>query len=272
MNVDLTMVLGPLLVAATLGVVEGITEFLPVSSTGHLIVAGDLLGFRGDRAATFEIFIQLGAILAVVWLYRRRFLGALTHATGPDGKAFLLPLLVAFLPVAVVGLAVHHWITAHLFTPAVVAAALVLGGVAILLIERMRPAIVASDATRLPLRTAFGIGLAQLLSLIPGTSRSATTILGAYALGVSREAATEFSFLLSVPVLGAATLYDLFKARHALTTDDAAMLAIGTLVSFVVALAVIQAFLKFVSRNDFKVFAWYRIGFGLLVGLFYWSR
>lgn len=266
------MLVPPLLVAIILGVVEGVTEFLPISSTGHLIVAGDLLGFAGDRSATFEIFIQLGAILAVVWLYRRRFASALTHATGPEGRAFLGPLFVAFLPVAVVGLAVHHWITAHLFTPAVVAAALVLGGVAILLVERMRPAIVASDANRMPFRLALGVGMAQLLSLIPGTSRSAATILGAFALGASREAATEFSFLLSVPVLGAATLYELYKARHALTADDATMLAVGTIVSFVVALVVIKAFLRFVSRNDFRVFAWYRIGFGLLLGLFYWTR
>lgn len=262
----------PTAVAIILGIVEGVTEFLPISSTGHLIVAGDLLGFTGEKAATFEIFIQLGAILAVVWLYRRRFLGAVTHATGPAGKEFLLPLFVAFLPVAVVGLGVHHWITAHLFTPAVVAAALVLGGIAILLVERMRPPIVASDADRMPLRIALGVGLAQILSLIPGTSRSATTILGAFALGASREAATEFSFLLSVPVLGSATLYELYKARHALTPDDAMMLLVGTVVSFVVALVVIQAFLRFVSRNDFRVFAWYRIGFGLLLGLFYWAR
>ncbi|HET7040637.1 MAG TPA: undecaprenyl-diphosphate phosphatase [Gemmatimonadales bacterium] len=266
------MLLPPALVALILGVVEGITEFLPVSSTGHLIVAGDLLGFTGERAATFEIFIQLGAILAVAWLYRARFWSAARHAAGPEGKAFLLPLFVAFLPVAVVGLALHHWITAHLFTPSVVAAALVIGGVAILLLERraVTPSISITDP--MPVRTALGIGLAQLLSLIPGTSRSAATILGGFALGCTREAATEFSFLLSVPVLGSATLYQLYKGRGALGAGDLPFFAIGTAVSFVVAFVVIQRFLKYVARHDFRVFAWYRIAFGLLLGLFYWVR
>lgn len=266
------MVLPPFLVAAILGVVEGITEFLPISSTGHLIVAGDLLGFTGERAATFEIFIQLGAILAVAWLYRARFWSALAHARGPEGRAFLLPLFVAFLPAAVVGLALHHWIKAYLFTPSVVAAALVAGGVAILVIERRRAAPTISLTTPMPIRTAFGIGLAQLLSLIPGTSRSAATILGGFALGCSREAATEFSFLLSVPVLGAATLYDLFKSRGALGAGDLPLFTIGTVVAFLVAFVVIQRFLRYVAGHDFRVFAWYRIGFGLLLGLYYWAR
>ena len=266
------MLLPPWLVAAILGVVEGVTEFLPVSSTGHLIVAGDLLGWTGERAATFEIFIQLGAILAVVWLYRARFFTALAHARGPEGKAFLLPLFVAFLPAAVVGLALHHWIKAYLFTPAVVAAALVVGGLVILLLERRtRPATVTL-ATPMPLRIALGIGLAQILALIPGTSRSAATILGGFALGCTREAATEFSFLLSVPVLGAATLYDLYKSRGALGPGDLPLFTIGTVVAFVVAFVVIQRFLRYVAGHDFRVFAWYRIAFGLLLGLFYWVR
>ena len=266
------MLLPPYVVALILGVVEGVTEFLPISSTGHLIVAGDLLGFTGERAATFEIFIQLGAILAVAWLYRARFASALLHARGPEGKAFILPLFVAFLPVALVGLALHRWIKDHLFTPATVAGALVVGGVAILLLERRKTAPTVTLATPMPVRTAFGIGLAQLLSLIPGTSRSAATILGGFALGCTREAATEFSFLLSVPVLGMATLYDLYKSRGALAAGDLPFFAVGTVVAFVVAFVVIQRFLRYVAGHDFRLFAWYRIGFGLLLGLFYWTR
>jgi undecaprenyl-diphosphatase len=262
----------PVVIALILGLVEGITEFLPISSTGHLIVAGDLLGFSGLRAATFEIFIQLGAVLAVVWHYRGKLLDTVKHAAGPEGRALWLPLFVAFLPVAVVGLLVHDWIKAHLFSPMTVAGALVVGGVVILLVERLRPVVRTEDATKLPLRTAFGIGVAQILSLIPGTSRSAATILGGYALGCSRQAATEFSFLLAIPVLGSATLYDLLKNRDLLSGADLPMFAVGTLVSFVTALAVIRLFLRFVGSRDFAPFAWYRIGFGLLLAWGYWGR
>jgi undecaprenyl-diphosphatase len=261
--------LGPTVIAVILGIIEGITEFLPISSTGHLIIAGDLLSFSGDKASTFEIFIQLGAVLAVVWHYRDRLLLALRRAGGAEGRAFALPLFVAFLPVAVVGLLVHSWIKTNLFRPEVVAASLVVGGIAILLIERLKPEVRVPEVGAMPVRTALGIGLAQLLSLIPGTSRSATTILGGYALGCSRQAATEFSFLLSIPVLGSATLYDLYKSRALLSADDLQMFVVGTVVSFVVALIVIRGFLKYVAGHDFSIFAWYRIGFGLLVALFY---
>lgn len=262
----------PLFVAVVMGVVEGLTEFLPVSSTGHLIIVGDLLGQQGADAASFEIFIQLGAVLAVVWHYRERLWSVTRRVATPEGKAFVLPLFVAFLPAAIVGLLLHDWIKAALFKPLVVAAALVVGGVAILVIEGMHPKEVVTDGTRVPARTAFGIGLAQLLSLIPGTSRSASTILGGYLLGLSRMAATEFSFLLSIPVLGAATLYELAKGMRHGTMHIGLPLLVGTVTAFVVALLVIRGFLRFVSRHDFRVFAWYRIAFGLLLAGYYLWR
>ena len=255
-----------------LGIVEGITEFLPVSSTGHLILVGDWLGFTGPVAATFEIFIQLGAILAVVWHYRVRLWTVAERLGTPEGRAFWLPLLIAFLPAAIIGLLLHDWIKAVLFSPLVVAVALVVGGFVILLVERLHPRDMVVDAGRMPLKTALGIGLAQVLALIPGTSRSAATILGGFALGCSRQAATEFSFYLAIPVLGAASLYDLYKSRDLLGAGDVPFFTVGTIVSFVTALIVIRAFLKFVSANDFKVFAWYRIAFGLLLAAYYWGR
>ena len=261
--------LWPLYQAVILGVVEGVTEYLPVSSTGHLILVGDWLGLQGPVAATVEIFIQLGAVLAVVWHYRARLWAVGRRAGAPEGRAFLLPLFMAFLPAAVVGLLLHGWIKAHLFHPLVVAGALVVGGVVILVLERIHFADTIFDAERMPVRTAFGIGMAQILALIPGTSRSAATILSGYALGCSRRAATEFSFLLAIPVLGAATLYDLYKSRALLSGGDLLMLLVGTVVAFATALVVIRGFLRYVSAHDFRAFAWYRIGFGLVVALWY---
>lgn len=272
MSVDLLPLfkaLLPFCQAVILGVVEGVTEYLPVSSTGHLILVGDWVGLQGPVAATFEIFIQLGAVLAVVWHYRVRLLEVARRAGGQEGRAFILPLFVAFLPAAVVGLLLHGWIKAHLFTPLVVAGALVVGGVVILVLERIHFEDTILDAEKMPVRAALGIGLAQILSLIPGTSRSATTILSGYALGCSRRAATEFSFLLAIPVLGAATLYDLYKSRALLSGGDVPMFVVGTVVAFATALIVIRGFLKYVSGHDFRIFAWYRIGFGLLVAFWY---
>src|SRR5919108_6151337 len=223
-----------LLKAVVLGLVEGATEFIPVSSTGHLIVVSDWLGFLDERAKTFDIFIQLGAILAIVWLYRVRLTGALLAARKePVSRRFLLNLLVAFLPAALVGFLAHDWIKAQLFNPTVVAIALVLGGVLILLIERWAPAPQIDDLSKLAVPTAWGIGLAQVLSLIPGTSRSGATIMGGYVLGLSRTAATEFSFFLAIPVMLAATLYDLLKSWHVLSVADAPVFGVGFIVSFV---------------------------------------
>lgn len=252
--------------AAVLGLVEGATEFIPVSSTGHLILVSNWLGLIDERAKTFDIFIQLGAILAIVWLYRDRLGRAMLAAQHePGSRRFLSNLFVAFLPAAVIGLLAHDWIKARLFNPTVVAIALVAGGILILLIERWAPAPRVNDVTEVPPRTAWGIGLAQVLSLIPGTSRSGATIMGGYALGLSRIAATEFSFFLAIPVMLAATLYDLLKSWSTLVPADAPVFAVGLIVSFVSALIVVRAFLSYVSHHSFSAFAWYRIAFGILV-------
>src|SRR5438093_6652173 len=253
-----------LLAAIILGLVEGATEFLPVSSTGHLILAGHALGFVGPRAAAFEIIIQLGAILSVVWLY----LGLLVRLVREgiavaESRQLILALLVAFLPAALVGLLTHHWITAHLFTPRVVIGALIVGGVAILAIERWRPPSRIETVMQIGYRTALWIGIAQVCSLIPGVSRSGATIMGALLAGVGRPAAAEFSFLLAIPVMFAATGLDLWENRHLLSGSDALMLAVGFVVAFASALVVVRWLIRFVSHRSFDLFAWYRIVFGL---------
>jgi undecaprenyl-diphosphatase len=252
--------------AALLGLLEGVTEFIPVSSTGHLILASHWLGETGEVAKTFDIFIQLGAILAIVWLYRVRLTRTVLSAReDPASRRFLLNLVVAFLPAAIVGFVAHDWIKARLFTPVVVAVALVAGGLLILLIERLRPRERVADVADVRPRTALGVGLAQVLSLIPGTSRSGATIMGGYVLGLSRRAATEFSFFLSIPVMFAATLYDLLKSRGALSAADAPAFAVGFAVSFVSAVIVVKAFLGYVSHHSFSAFAWYRIALGAAI-------
>jgi len=256
----------PLLIAIVLGLVEGITEFLPVSSTGHLIVAGSLLGFSGPRAATFEIVIQVGAILAVVWHYRVVLRELVGRCFTSDAERRLSGnLVLAFLPAALVGVVLHHWIKDHLFTPVTVAAAFIAGGIIILLIEWLRPVAVTAEVRAISARQALGIGCAQVLALIPGTSRSAATILGGYTLGLSRPAATEFSFLLAIPTLLAAAAYDIFKSRHLFTVADLPMFLVGIIVSFIAALIVIRSFLRYVQRHSFRAFAWYRIAFGALI-------
>jgi undecaprenyl-diphosphatase len=261
-----------LLDAIILGLVEGATEFIPVSSTGHLIIAGEWLGQTDARAKTFDIFIQLGAILAIVWLYRARLTAAVGQArSDARSRRLLVNLSIAFLPAAVVGFLIHDWIKARLFNPTVVAAALVVGGIVILLVERWKPPTRVAEVGDLPPRTALGIGLAQVLSLIPGTSRSGATIIGGYVLGLSRTAATEFSFFLAIPVMFAATLYDLLKNLGTLTAADAPFFAVGFLVAFLSALVVVKGFLTYVSRHSFEAFAWYRIVFGLAV-LFWGTR
>lgn len=258
----------PLLVAVILGLVEGATEFLPISSTGHLIIAGSLVDFRGERAATFEIVIQLGAILAVIWHYRRTLFGMFTQwASNPSERRLGVSLALAFTPAAVIGLLLHRWIKTALFNPLTVATTLVLGGVVMLWLEWRRPLPTTTDVRQLSVRQAFGIGLAQVLSLIPGTSRAAATILGGYVLGLTRPAATEFSFLLAIPTLVAATGYDMLKSRALFGGADVPMFLVGLVVAFVSALLVIPGFLRFVERHSFNVFAWYRIGFGGLLFL-----
>ncbi len=250
--------------AIILGLVEGATEFLPVSSTGHLILAGDALGFVGPRADAFEIIIQLGAILAVVWLYRDLLWRTVRNGVTPGpSRQLLVALFVAFLPAAAVGLVTHHWITAHLFIPPVVIGALIAGGVAILAIERWRPAPRMETVTDIGYRAALWIGIAQLCSLIPGVSRSGATIMGALLVGVGRPAAAEFSFLLAIPVMFAATGLELWENRHLLSGSDELIFAIGFVTAFASAILVVKWLVRFVSHRTFDVFAWYRIVFGL---------
>ncbi len=255
--------------AAILGVVEGVTEFLPVSSTGHLILAGDLLGFTSETAKTFEVFIQLGAILAVVWLYREKVLSSIKGIGSEKANRFLLNLVIAFLPAAFFGLMTHAFIKRHLFNPITVAFALVIGGIAMLVIERVVRRTAVMDIDDVSFKQALGIGLAQTLSLFPGVSRAGATIMGAMCFGLNRKVATEFSFFLAIPTMFAATSYDLLKNLHNLTTGDLPIFSVGFFVSFFSALFVIKAFLGFVTKHTFNSFAVYRIIFGAVI-LFYY--
>lgn len=253
--------------AVILGVIEGLTEFLPVSSTGHLIAAQDLLKFS-DEHEVFAVVIQLGAILAVVAYFSRRFVTLTANLCRRDPAAwrFVATLVIASLPAAVLGLLLDDYIDAYLMHPAVVAATLAMGGFAILVIERKSREPRESDAWNLSYRNAFAIGCCQLLALIPGVSRSGATILGGVLLGVSRSAATEFSFFMAIPVMMGASALKLMKHREHL--DDQLMpIAIGFTVAFVVALASIHWLLRFVAHHDFRAFGWYRIGAGLLLAV-----
>lgn len=253
-----------LITAALLGIVEGLTEFLPVSSTGHLILAGHLLGFRGSQSATFDIVIQLGAILAVVVVYWRRFLSVamgLVHFE-PSSLAFARNVLLGFTPALVIGAFAYPLIKAMLDSVEIVAVALIAGGVAILLIERFVTPAREGSVEAMSWRTALGIGLVQCLSMVPGVSRSGATIMGALALGVDRRTAAEYSFFLAVPVMVAASTKELWEARASTVPIEWTPIAVGFAVSFVVALFVIRVFVGIVSRYGFAPFAWYRIVVG----------
>lgn len=244
--------------ALILGIVEGLTEFLPVSSTGHLIVVGSLLGFDDERAKVFELVIQTGAMLAVLWEFRARFFRI-------DVRLYR-NLAVAFLPAAVFGLAFSGWIKARLFHPLPVALAFIAGGIVILLVEsnpRRQPRVQSTSA--MTWLDALKVGFAQCFALIPGTSRSGATIIGGMLFGLSRQAATEFSFFLAVPTLVAAGAYDLWKNRLLLSSEDLALFAVGAVAAFVSAFVVVRWLIRYVATHDFKPFAWYRIVFGLLV-------
>ncbi len=260
------------IVVIILGIVEGLTEFIPVSSTGHLIVADQLLHFREmfgtggtEKAELFEIFIQLGAILAIGLIYQKKLLGAATRSfteNGPDRKLAIM-LVVAFLPVAIIGKLGNTWIKAHLFSSKTVAGALIVGGLIILLIERLPLRFRANSTESMTLGQAFSVGCAQVFSLFPGTSRSAATIMGGLLAGIERPTATEFSFLLSFPTMLAATIYSLWKSRHVLHEPDVrGALALGFVVSFVVALVVVKWLIRYVQTHNFTLFAVYRILFG----------
>jgi undecaprenyl-diphosphatase len=268
-----------LIKALLLGLVEGFTEFLPISSTGHLILAGDLLDFNDDRGKLFEIVIQSGAILAVVWEYRVRIASVLAGAAHERAaQRFLLNLFVAFLPLAVLGLLFGKTIKANLFNPIVVATTFIVGGILILWAERREHRIRFESVDELGVIDALKLGLAQALALIPGTSRSGATIIGGLFFGLSRKAATEFSFFLAIPTLGMATIYQLYKERHLLAFDDIGMWAVGFVSAFVSAFLCVRWLLRYISNHDFTLFAWYRIAFGLVVlataytGLVDWSH
>ncbi|WEF31579.1 undecaprenyl-diphosphate phosphatase [Pseudoduganella chitinolytica] len=269
--------------ALIMGLVEGFTEFLPISSTGHLILAGSLLEFTGEKVKVFEIAIQAGAMLAVIWEYRVRIaavLGGLSH--DPKARRFALNVVIGFLPAAVLGLLFNKMITAVLFKPVPVATAFIVGGLVILWVEnraRNNPVSVrinsVDDMTSLD---ALKVGCAQAFALIPGTSRSGATIIGGMMLGLSRKAATEFSFFLAIPTLLGATFYSLYKQRDLLTAADLPMFGVGTISAFVSAFLCVRWLLRYISSHDFTIFAWYRIVFGIVViatahfGLVNWAE
>ena len=253
--------------ALVMGIVEGLTEFLPISSTGHLIIAGDLLDFLpGDQRGMFEIVIQLGAILAVCWEYRKKLVRVLLDARhDAQARRFLTNLAIAFAPAGLLALAFGKIIKSYLFSPIPVAMAFILGGIVIFWAERRRHVIRIDEADAMTWKDALKVGLAQCFALIPGTSRSGATIIGGLLFGLSRKAATEFSFFLAIPTLTAAALYDLVKHREALNADLMGLLAVGFILSFVSALLAVRGLLKYISHHDFTAFAWYRIAFGLVV-------
>lgn len=255
-----------LLAALILGIVEGLTEFLPVSSTGHLILVGQMLGFGGEKAKVFMIAIQLAAIFAVMWEYRAR-LGhvATTLHTEPTSRRLMVNLMAGFLPAAVLGFLFYKEIKGYLFNPIVVASALVIGGVLILWAERRHHTVTTETVDDLTWRRALVVGFAQALAMIPGTSRSGATIISGLFLGMSRKAAAEFSFFLAIPTMFAATAYDFYKNWHLFDVNDIPLFAVGGGAAFVSALIAVRTLIKFVSRHDYTVFGWYRIVFGGVV-------
>mgnify|MGYP001306968760 FL=1 len=255
-----------LLSALILGIVEGLTEFLPVSSTGHLILAGQLLGFNDEKGKVFEIVIQFAAILAVVWEYRVRLTHALVSITKERASQRLATnLIIAFLPSAILGFLFLKQIKEHLFNPTVVASAFIIGGLLILWAERRQHTIHAETIDDMDWKDALKVGFAQALAMIPGTSRSGATIIGGLFFGLSRLAAAEFSFFLAIPTMFAATLYDVYKHRELFSSEDINLFAVGSAVSFISAFLAVRGLIRFISKHDFTVFAWYRIAFGILV-------
>ncbi len=252
--------------ALVLGIVEGVTEFLPISSTGHQIIVADLIGFGGERAMAFNIIIQLGAILAVVWEYRRKILDIVVGLSKePLAQRFTANLLIAFLPAVALGVLFADLIHHYLFNPITVALALVVGGVIMLWAERRTHRVHAESVDDMTWKDALKIGFAQCLAMIPGTSRSGATIIGGLLFGLSRKAATEFSFFLAMPTMVGAAAYSGYKYRDLFQASDLPVFVIGFVTSFIFAMIAVRALLSFIGKHSYAAFAWYRIGFGLLI-------
>jgi len=266
--------------ALMMGVVEGVTEFLPVSSTGHLIIAGDILNFLDkDQRDVFEVVIQLGAILAVCWEYRSKLIHALLGLrSDPLARRFAGNVIIAFIPAGVLAFLFGKIIKAHLFSPVPVALAFIVGGLVIFWAERRKHTIRINEVDEMTWMDALKVGLAQCFALIPGTSRSGATIIGGLFFGLSRKVAAEFSFFLAIPTLTAAAMYDVYKHRAILSADIAGLIAVGFVMSFICALLAVRGLMRYISRHDFTVFAWYRIAFGIVVlvtaytGIVHWSH
>lgn len=252
--------------ALILGIVEGLTEFLPISSTGHQIIVADLIEFRGEQAMAFNIIIQLGAILAVVWEFRRKIIEVVLGL--PKERAaqrFTSNLLIAFMPAVVIGVAFADLIHHYLFNPITVASALVVGGAVMLWAERRNHVVHVDTVDAMHWKDALKVGFAQCLAMIPGTSRSGATIIGGLLFGLSRKAATEFSFFLAMPTMVGAAVYSGYKYRELFQPADVPVFAIGFITSFIFAMIAVRALLKFIGNHSYAAFAWYRIGFGLLI-------
>jgi undecaprenyl-diphosphatase len=261
-----------LLKALVLGIVEGLTEFLPISSTGHLILAADLLDFNDAKGKVFEVFIQTGAMLAIVLEYRQRLWGVVSSALRDrQSQRFIVNVAIAFLPAAFLGLAAGTLIKTHLFQPVPVALAFIVGGIVILWAERRDHHERIASVDDMTWKDALKVGCAQCFALIPGTSRSGATIIGGMLFGLSRKAATEFSFFLAVPTLIAAGAYDLVKNRALFSVGDIPVLSVGLLASFVSAFLCVRWLLRYIARHDFTIFAWYRIAFGAIVLFSAWQ-
>jgi len=257
--------------AVILGVVEGATEFIPVSSTGHLILVRDWLGWTDELSDVFIIWVQFPAILAVVWHFRSKVWEVTsTLHSRPQSRRLVYNLVLGTLPLVLIGLPTDDWVEANLYSPLTVAIFLILGGFAILAVERWRPAVRVHDVDDVPMRLALGVGLIQVLSvLFPGTSRAAATIMGGMALGFSRVASTEFSFFLAIPALTGATLVKMWGARDFLAWEHTGVFLVGGIVSFVSALIVIRGLLRFVASHNFVPFAWYRMALGVVIIVWY---
>jgi undecaprenyl-diphosphatase len=252
--------------ALILGIVEGVTEFLPVSSTGHQIIVADLIGFKGERAMAFNIIIQLGAILAVVWEFRQKIFSVVTGLQSrPEARRFTVNLIIGVLPAMVLGVMFADLIHEYLFNPITVATALVIGGFIMLWAERRQHAVHAETVDEMTWVDALKVGFAQCLAMIPGTSRSGATIIGGLLFGLSRKTATEFSFFLAMPTMVAASVYSGYKYRHIFEPSDLPVFAIGFITAFIFAMIAVRGLLKFIATHSYAVFAWYRIAFGLLI-------